>query len=280
MPDDPRDAQRSGGVCSPWAELGDMTCQTYGSDPARLEQLLLFSSDVLYEITGRQWPGMCVQTVRPLSAEPYVGAATWPGNGYRPLTLVSRGVWTGCTCNRSERTGCDGVPELRLADRVVEVLEVKVDGEVVPSNEYRLDDHRYLVGLRRPDGSERTWPCCQVTNLPDTQPGTFSVRFARGGLPAIGGTIAAASLACEFAKGLGLLGDDAQKKCRLPRRVTSIVRQNVSMAVLDPLTLFQDGRTGLPEVDLWLASVVKGRQQRRGTMIPMGKRRGQRRPGS
>ena len=52
------------------------------------------------------------------------------------------------------------------------------------------------------------------------------------------------------------------------------------MAVLDPLTLFQEGRTGLPEVDLWLASVVKGRQQRRGTMIPMGKRRGQRRPGS
>lgn len=274
------DTARSGGTCSPWAELGDMPCQTYEADPAQMEQVLQFSSDVLYELTGRQWPGLCLSTIRPQSAEPYVGAATWPGNGYRPLTVVSRGLWTGCTCNRSVRTGCSSVPEIKLADRVVSVTEVKIDGEVVPANEYRVDDHRYLVGLRRPDGSERTWPCCQRDDLPDTQEGTFSVAFTRGGLPPIGGTLAAASLGCEFAKGMGMLGDDAAKKCRLPRRVTSIVRQNVSVAVLDPLTLFQEGRTGLPEVDLFIESVRQGRARRRGTMIPMGKRRRSRRPGS
>jgi hypothetical protein len=277
MPIEP--SQRSGGVCSPWAELGDMPCQTYEADPNVMAMLCQFSSDVLYDLTGRQWPGLCLSTVRPQSGEAALGAVSWPGNGYRQPWLVERGVW-GCSCNRSERSGCSFVPEIKLADRVVSVSQVKIDGVVVPTNEYRIDDHRYLVGLRRPDGSERTWPCCQDDGLPDTQPHTFSVSFTRGGYPPVGGTVAAASLACEFAKGMGLLGDDAAKKCRLPRRVTSIVRQNVSVAVLDPLTLFQDGRTGLPEVDLWLASVVAGRARRRATMIPMGKRRRSRRPGS
>lgn len=273
------DTARSGGTCSPWAELGDMPCQTYEADPDRMEQVLAFASDVLFDLTGRQWPGLCVSTIRPQSAAAAPGPARWPGGGYRQPWIVERGVY-GCSCNRSERSGCSFVPEIRLADRVVSVGEVKIDGQVVPADQYRLDDHRYLVGLRQPDGSERTWPCCQRDDLPDTQPHTFSVTFTRGGLPPIGGTLAAASLACEFAKGMGMLGDDAAKKCRLPRRVTSIVRQNVSVAVLDPLTLFQEGRTGLPEVDLFIESTRQGRARRRGTMIPMGKRRGSRRAGS
>lgn len=258
-----------------------MACQTYEADPAKMAEVLQFSSDVLYEISGRRWPGLCQTLVRPLGAQPYVGAARWPADGFSPsIQLVQRGIWTGCTCNRSVRTGCSNVPEIKLADRVVSITQVKIDGQVVPPTEYRLDDHRYLVGLRQPDGSERFWPCCQREDLPDTEVGTFSVAFVRGGLPPVGGTIAAASLGCEFAKALGLLGDDAAKKCRLPRRVTSIVRQNVTVAVLDPLTLFQEGRTGLPEVDLWLESLRMGSTRRRATLVPMGRRRGTRRAGS
>lgn len=250
-----------------------MECQTYGVDTTKLERHLQFASDTLYELTGRRWPGLCETTVRPQSGVAAAGR-TWPGNGY-DVGVLARGVWS-CSCNRSTRTGCSSVPELKLADRVVEIIEVKVDGEVVPADEYRLDDHRYLVGLRRPDGSERTWPCCQRDDLADTEVDTFSVTFVRGGLPPVGGTIAAASLACEFARAAGLL----EGTCRLPKRVTSIVRQNVTVAVLDPLTLFQEGRTGLPEVDLWLESVRQGPARRRGTMIPMGRRRGSRRAGS
>lgn len=271
---------RSGGTCSPWAELGDMTCQTYDGDPAVLANLLQMSSDVLYELTGRQWPGLCTTTVRPQGGERFVGAPTWPANGYSAPQMGERGVWSGCGCYRSQRTGCHSIPEVRLADRVVEVTEVRIDGDIIDPSEYRLDDHRYLVGLRQADGSERTWPCCQRDDLADTEEGTFSVTFVRGGLPPVGGTVAAASLACEFAKGLGVLGDALVSKCRLPRRVTSIVRQNVSIAVLDPLTLFQEGRTGLPEVDLWIESVRSGRARRRATMTAMGRRRGSRRPGS
>lgn len=281
---------RVGSTCSPWAGLGDMSCQTYGADTTKLEQCLQFSTDVLNDLTGGRWPGRCVETIRPAATwvpsgmsglAPLVG--WWPGDGFMAGPFdgqAARGSWGRCTCNRSARTGCYLMDEIRLADRVLEVIEVRVDGAVVPSIEYRLDDHRYLVGLQQADGSRRTWPCCQRDDLEDTEVGTFSIQFARGGLPPIGGTLASASLACELAKGMGYLGDEAAKKCRLPRRVTQITRQNVSVAVLDPLTLFQDGRTGLAEVDLWVASVQQGSSRRRGTMIRMGRPRRPRHPGT
>ena len=153
----------------------------------------------------------------------------------------------------------------------VPVAEVRlvVDGEVVPAVEYAVDDEQYLVGLTAADGTQRRWPCCQRLDLEDTEPGTWSVTFAWGGLPPDGGVRAAAALGCEMLKAAS--GD---KACRLPKRVTSIVRQGVTVAVLDPLTLFADGATGLPEVDLWLGSLRFGRAHRPSRLLVPGRRRG------
>jgi hypothetical protein len=152
---------------------------------------------------------------------------------------------------------------------VIEVLQVRVDGEVVPPSEWMLDEHRYLVGLLKADGSPRVWPCCQRLDMDGDQPGTWEVSIVHGGLPPRGGVMASASLACELLKAMG---PDA-KGCRLPKRVTSITRQGVSVAVLDPLTLFADGLTGLPEVDLWVSSLLVGRKRRRGRLIIPGRGR-------
>lgn len=259
-----------------------MACGSYDADEGALLSCLQMASDLLYDLTGRQWPGLCTETIRP--AAKFVRAPSagwWPGNGFGPVDpgTVARGAWGSCTCNRAVRSGCNWLPEIRLADRVLSIEQVKIDGQVVPEVEYRLDDHRYLVGLQQANGQERFWPCCQREDLDDTEPHTFSVKYVRGGLPPIGGTLAAASLGCELAKGMGLLGDDAARKCRLPKRVTQITRQNVSVAVLDPLTLFQDGRTGLAEVDLWLESVRQGRARRRGTFVRFGRSNRPRHPG-
>ena len=54
--------------------------------------------------------------------------------------------------------------------------------------------------------------------------------------------------------------------------MTSITRQGISLAVLDPLTLFVDGLTGLPEVDLWVQSVRLGRARRSASLMVPGRR--------
>lgn len=252
------------GVCTPWAEIGDMPCLAYDDDPGLAEQMLQFASDVLYDLTGRQWPGECTETVRPCADRRVApGRPTWFP------TPAERGSWGTCSCNRANRCGCTTLSEVKLSNHVLSVDEVKVDGEVVPAPEYVLLDEAYLVGLTQADGSMRSWPCCQRLDLEDSEVGTWSVTFTHGGMPPVGGTLAAASLACELLKAF----DAEAKGCRLPKRVTSITRQNVTVAVLDPLTLFSDGFTGLAEVDLWVASVIKGRQRRRGRLIVPGRSR-------
>lgn len=92
---------------------------------------------------------------------------------------------------------------------------------------------------------------CQRLDLPDTEPGTFSVRFAFGTPPPPSGVQAAASLAAELA----LAWDNADSSTRLPARVQTIVRQGESVTLIDPQDVLDKGRTGIPEVDLFLKAV-------------------------
>jgi hypothetical protein len=69
--------------------------------------------------------------------------------------------------------------------------------------------------------------------------------------------------------------DVIEKGCRLPKRVQTVTRQNVTLAVLDPLTLFKDGMTGLAEVDLWVAADARGDATRPAAVLdPMTVARG------
>jgi hypothetical protein len=252
------------GVCTPWAGEGDMPCVDYDTDPVLVESLLQFSSDVLYAMTGYRWPGLCEETVRPCAQRQVGEEPHW-----WPVGSTVRGSWGTCTCNRSARCGCTSLSEVVLSNQTVEIVQIVVDGEVVPPVEYRVDDDRYLVGLTKADGSRRDWPCCQRLDLELTEEGTWAVDLIHGGMPPIGGTLSAAALACELLKAL----EPGAPGCRLPKRVTNITRQGVSMAILDPLTLFAKGQTGLAEVDLWLASVALGPARRRGRLIRPGSRR-------
>ena len=70
---------------------------------------------------------------------------------------------------------------------------------------------------------------------------------------------AARVLACEVAR--WLRGDD----CRIPTRATNIARQGVSVALIDPSGLLENGRFGMPEVDAFLSSTR--RPKRRGAIV-------------
>jgi hypothetical protein len=258
----------------PWTTGEDVGAPcNEGVDPTLLTNCIQFASEVLYNFTGRRWPGEQTDTIRPCGIRTNI---MW-GRPFESLSSTPNLGW--CGCNRPRECGCHHLSEIRLPGYpVVGVDHVKIDGEEVDPSWYRLDDHRWLVWIGDDDSGRTAWPCCQRLDLADSEPDTFSVAYTFGTTPDQGGVMACASLACELALafGGGLEGD---KKCRLPRRVTTIARQGVTIAVLDPLTLFKEGQTGLAEVDMWIASKMVGAKTRRASVSRIGQGRRSRRTG-
>lgn len=252
-------AAPSTGTCEPWATDADVgsPCDDYSFDPTLLADALQIASDVLYEFTGRQWPGTCSTTIRPC--------------GYRQPD--------SCGCLSSATCACKALSEITLPGVVAAVTEVKIDGAAISSDRYRVDDWRHLVYLPESDSATRQgWPCCQRLDRADTEEDTWSITYQYGQDPPTGGVRAAAVLGCQLAVAFQ---PETIGECRLPKRVTSITRQGVSMTMLDPLTLFDDGKTGLEEVDLWVASIRLGARRRRAkVLVPGQAKHGLRRVGT
>jgi hypothetical protein len=85
-------------------------------------------------------------------------------------------------------------------------------------------------------------------SLDNDQPGTFSVSYFLGAAPDGLMQSMAGMLAVEYAK--ACLNE---KGCRLPTGVTTISRQGVSMEIRS--TMFEDGLTGIREVDAYVAAL-------------------------
>lgn len=69
-------------------------------------------------------------------------------------------------------------------------------------------------------------------------------------------------LATEIQKSI-----DGDTSCALPKRVTSITRQGVSMTILDPQKFFDEGRTGIYEVDLAIVTYNPTRAKARARVF-------------
>lgn len=109
--------------------------------------------------------------------------------------------------------------------------------------------------------------CQNMSGDPLTDPDTFMVSYMRGRPAPPGGQLAAGTLACELAK--MVCGD---KTCRLPKRVTSINREGVTIDMIDSFSqMWKMGSTGLLVVDMWIASERIG--QRGSTQIASPDRR-------
>lgn len=240
-------------LSAPWATIDDVCgpCATVEGeeppvDPDVLAGHLLVASEILYQLTGQQWPGETTDTIRP--------------------------NWDACGC-RGGRRGCTFVSEVHLPGYpVVDVVSVTIDGVLVDEQLYRVDDRGYLVwqddttgGVEIAGKMRSGWPCCQRQKLPATEVDTFEIVYTYGDSPPPGGVAAAAALGCQF--GLACGTDTQRRQCRLPSRVQSITRQGVTMALIDNLELFAEGRTGIPEVDLWVGAILKGRDRSRSRTI-------------
>lgn len=204
---------------------------------------------VLWALSGRQF-GVCPVIARPcpepcggVTVDSYFGGwffPVWDGTNWRNVAC-------GCGPKCSWRSPSVIHLAARVALPIQEVTEVVIEGEVLDPTEYRLEgDLLYRVNGR--------WPAQDLTQ-PLDEPGTWSVTYTRGVPPPPGSAKLVGLLAQEF------LAACNGGKCRLPRRVRSVTRQGVTMDMTDPTDIYATGKTGIPEIDLWLSAVNPHRVQ-------------------
>lgn len=243
--------------CDNWIEWDDLPCEDVASqiDDTDVQDLILgFVTGVLWNLSCQKY-GLCSVTVRPCR----VGSVWqfWSPSYYGAVGMLPIGAG-GCQGCRA-RTSIE-LPALPVAS----VTEVKVDGVVIDTGDYRVDQWRDLVRL---DGDR--WPTFQNLQLADTEVGTWSVTETYGVAVPAGGILAAKLYACEVAK--GWLGQD----CALPPGTTSASRDGVTVNIIDTAEAVASGKTGVLLVDLWLQTVCPGGPGKAmsGGMDP-GRRRG------
>lgn len=246
-------------ACLPWSRELGQACKIT-ADVALVQQQLQVATEVVWALSGRRF-GICPLEVRPcrrrcLSAIPdgyslwggYFGEWSWP--------VAQRLIWESCACPTDD-CGCGATERIRLRGPVYAIDEVWVDGAQLPvTGAYRVDEFRDLVRL---DGGK--WPDCGDLLANEDEPGSFVLKYRYGTPPPTTGVIAVQEMGCELLK--AYLGQE----CRLPRRVTSISRQGVSFAMLDPMDFLDHGRTGLYNVDLFLSAYNPAGLQSRGKVF-------------
>jgi hypothetical protein len=252
--------------CTQWITGDDVAdcCSIETSSAFEYEQAATAASDILFEISGRLFPGECEKTVRPACDECYCGYQVLSrGHVVGPWDWGYPGWGQFCdsclvSCNPS-LVKLSGYP-------VREISEVLIDGVALAADQYRLFKNRFA--MRLDDGR---WPFQQDLTLPDTEDNTFSITYSYGADPPEIGIMAAAQLGCELAKACPGAGGD----CALPTGVTRITRQGIT---IDRLAFtswaYQSGKwqTGLTLVDAFLGSVNRAGLMRRPTIWAPGKR--------
>lgn len=209
-----------------WAHVSDLP-EDLQTEPTALSALE-YATFVLWSLSGRRYAPM--QTL----IEAYDTRYTFRKRGeFYPLFHNGK-PYNTYDCEDCVCSGCGIMHRTRLRQSPVQhILDVWLDGKLLERCEYVLLDYAVL-GLK-------TDAACGAECI--------VVRYAYGtGVPP-GGTRATARLAEELIR--ASLGQD----CALPERVTSVSRQGMTWALLDPQDFLADGRTGIYEVDLLLTAL-------------------------
>lgn len=231
-----------------WPEPDVTCCKAWdGAAPELRERVGKVAAQILHRLSGARY-GLCEVTVRPCGKS--CGGADTPSYGPPFVPMInSAGAWINCwsgDCDCEDTCSCCRVCSVVLDGPVQDIVRVLVDGVEIPAEVYRVDNHRELV---RTDGV--CWPRCPDLHAPcDVEgAGGFCVTYLHG-LPLDDAAMWAYGIyACELIKACtGASG------CRLPKRVQSVTREGVTMTFLDPFDFLDHGRTGIPEVDIWLSA--------------------------
>lgn len=276
------------GLCCGWnVPDPDPDCCPKWKDrtPAEQQRAKRLAAFLLWSATGRQL-GRCETSLRPCRRNrgdawpPRCGGDSylWARGWYAPMEGGTVAGWRGVGCG--DRTGCScgKVCQVDLPGVKPEPVEVLVHGREIPLDYFRVDNGRTLVWEQPCDtvcdgghGCEcgnscaadscpvsscglcslDCFPDCQDLSKPPDCEGTWQVTYLHGIPVPEEGLWAAAELACELAK--SCVGE----KCRLPRNITSLTRNNVSMdfATSDVATAVGNLRFNLTNVDMFVHAV-------------------------
>jgi hypothetical protein len=220
-------------------------------DNVTQEYALALASATLYRLCAYRVGG-CPKTLRPCqngSCGPVAATSFGHFDAFTPVNW--NGTWSNravCACSGP----CRHDPEhsVQLPGPVWGIVEVKVDGVVVPDTEYWLTDG-FLIGL-----GSRTWPTTQNLDLPDSEVGTWSITYNDTAPVDLMGARACGRLAIEY--GRAACGG----ACIIPESVTSLVRQGVTYDI--PAGSFPNGETGMREVDAFIALWNPSHRKTRG----------------
>lgn len=215
------------------------------SEKAALAAAEDLAVDILWRLSGRQF-GVCPVIVRPCpqSCAPDMTGSSW----WTPV--LDGGLWRNIPCGCIGDCRRSGPAIVHLPGPVQGVVAVAFNGTIQPVEAFALEgDYLYRAG-------GESWPD-QDLQSPDGSNGTWSVEYWRGTPVPDGVGVLVGKLALEFYQAC------AGGKCRLPRRVRSVTRNGLSFDMVDPTDILASGKTGLPEVDLFLAATNPHQVMRR-----------------
>lgn len=203
---------------------------------AVIESAEAIAVHVMWALSGRQF-GLTLVRYRPPVACRHRPTEWWE------IGSLRRALGCGCP---------DGGRVVRLPGPVAEVVEVRIGDEALPVDGWRLEgDRLYRVGaawLTAVAVAFSGWPP-QNLDRPLPEPGTWSVTYLQG-LPVPAGVDRLTGLlAKEFIAACTGAG-----KCRLPRTLVGTTARGVVHS-FDPAKILAAGKTGIPEIDLWLSAV-------------------------
>lgn len=271
-------------LAAPWATVADLVapcCPGEGDDQELMSDALMGATMILYNLTGQQWAGASSDVIRPTADEAPGLDAWYPYDGYSGVSgRAGMYAWPGmfgmCGCNRVSTCGGFSVSEITLPGwPAITVTEVKIDGAVLSSAHYKLQDRRRLVYRPQAGETRQGWPCCQDVTLDVDRPGTWQVSYTWGVSPPPFWKDMAAMLGCQL---YVAMVPARNGECRLPKRIQSITRQGVTIAVIDNYDVFAKGLTGLPEIDLAIGALRYGNADGARVVVP-GKQPSYRRDG-
>ena len=217
-------------MVQPWAEVSDL------ADPLHplANQVLESASFILYKLTAEKYPGII--TVREAYNAPDSVVKT------TPVLVQGKMMNLPVSSSRGNRR------ELYLRNKPARrIISITVNGKVQNVDDYQLRNFSYII---KKNGQHWTF----------TSHDEVIVEYEYGNKPPKIGEEAAIKLANEL-----ILAIENDPNCAIPANVTSVSRQGMSFQMTDPQIFIEQGRTGIREVDLFIAATnpTKARKQSR-----------------